>query len=145
MRWRYGETNPVVGQVPEDVSVEIGDLVYYDSDSVKPASLYTVQSSKSLSQSGFAAKFLGVAMQRSPAGEISSIRIATSGVFEYDATQNTFILGAYVGIEERPSRAGIETQKVSTSTAEGAVGRVVRREPVATNVVYIKIQSRIIG
>lgn len=144
MRWRYGETNPVIGQVPQNICVEIGDLVYYESDSVKPAGVYSNQSSKALTQSGYANMFLGVAMQRSPLEESTTIRIATSGVFEYEINAGTFVLGANIGIEEYSDRTGIENQKVSTSNTDGAIGKIVRREPVASDSVYVKIKSRVI-
>ena len=143
MRWRYGETNPVAGFVPDTVAVEIGDLVYHDSDHVRPASSQTNQTTKALNQSTFAGKFLGVAMQASPAGEASSIRIATTGVFEFDTNLQTFVLGALVGIDELPGRMGLENQKVDTSVLAGAIGRIVRREPTASTKVLVSIKSKI--
>ena len=143
MRWRYGETNPVVGLVSDTVAVEIGDLVYYDADRVRPASGQTNQTTKALNQSAFAGKFLGVAMQASPLGEEGSIRVATTGVFEFDTNSQTFVLGALVGIDELPGRTGLENQKVDTAVLAGAVGRVVRREPAASNTVLVGIKSKI--
>ena len=143
MRWRYGETNPVIGLVPSSVNIEIGDLVYQDTDAVKPPTSQANQTSKALNQSVFAAKFLGVAMQKSPVGEASSIRIATTGVFEFDTNMNTFILGALVGIDELPGRTGLECQKVDTAVLAGAIGRVVRREPTTTNTILVSIKSKI--
>ena len=143
MRWRYGETNPVIGLVPSTVNVEIGDLVYHDSDAVKPPTSQANQTTKALNQSVFAGKFLGVAMQKSPMGEASSIRIATTGVFEFDTNMNTFMLGAMVGIDELPGRTGLECQKVDTAILAGAIGRVVRREPTATNTILVSIKSKI--
>ena len=143
MRWRYGETNPVIGLVASTVSVEIGDLVYHESDTVKPPTSQTNQTTKALNQSVFAGKFLGVAMQKSPMGEASSIRIATTGVFEFDTNMNTFVLGGLVGIDELPGRTGLECQKVDTSVLAGAIGRVVRREPTATNTILVSIKSKI--
>ena len=144
MRWRYGETNPVVGLCPATVAVEIGDLVYHDSDAVRPASSQSNQSTKALNQSVFAGKFLGVAMQTSPLGEASLIRVATTGVFEFDTNAQTFVLGHLVGIDELPGRTGVENQKVDTSVGAGSIGRVVRREPAASSAVLVKIKSKIL-
>jgi len=144
MRWRYGETNSVVGLVPTTFAVEIGDLVYYDTDSVRPASSQTNQTTKALNQSTFAGKFLGVAMQASPLGEATQVRVATTGVFEFDTNSQTFVLGALVGIDELPGRTGLENQKVDTAVASGAVGRVVRREPKASGTILVGIKSKII-
>ncbi len=144
MRWRYGETNPVIALVPTTVAVEIGDLVYYENDAAKPASNQTNQTTKALNQSVFAAKFLGVAMQKSPLGEATPIRVATTGVFEYDTNPNTFVLGALVGIDELAGRTGVECQKLDTAVLAGAIGRVVRREPTASNTILVNIKSKII-
>ena len=144
MRWRYGETNPVIGYVQNAVGIEIGDLVYRDGDNVKPANLQTNQTTKTLNQSTFATNFLGVAMQSSQIGEASSIRIATTGTFEFDCNANTFILGNMVGIDELPGRTGLEKQKVDIVTATaGAIGRVAKREPTQTKSVLVNIKSTI--
>jgi hypothetical protein len=144
MRWRYGETNPVVGLVPATLAVEIGDLVYHETDSVKPASAQPNQTTKALNQSVFAGKFLGVAMQASPLNEATSIRVATTGVFEFECPSKTWNLGDLVGINELPGRTGLHTQQVDTSVLAGAIGRVVRREPVASTVIFVNIKSKII-
>ena len=41
MRWRYGETNPVVLPVASATVIEIGDLVVLDTGTAKPASSVT--------------------------------------------------------------------------------------------------------
>ena len=37
MRWRYGDTNPVVAAVDAATAIEIGDLLWQDTDDAKPA------------------------------------------------------------------------------------------------------------
>ncbi len=68
MRWRYGDTNPVVAAVDAATVIEIGDLVYQDTDDAKPASSQADQGTETANQELFADKFLGVAMQRSRVG-----------------------------------------------------------------------------
>ena len=144
MRWRYGETNPVIGFVQSTVGIEIGDLVFRDNDNVRPAGSQANQTTKALNQSIFASNFLGVAMQSSPVGEASSIRIATTGTFEFDCNPSTFILGNIVGVDELPGRVGLENQKVDTVTAiAGAIGRVAKREPAQTKSVMVNIKSTV--
>ena len=141
-RWVHGDTTHVIAPVASATVIEIGDLVYYDANTVKPASMQANQTTKALNQSTFAPKFLGVAMQASPNGSTTSIRVATSGVFEYDCNSNTFELGNYVGIEEKPGRTGIENQKLDKTTdVAGAIGRVWRREPVAVKTLQVQLQS----
>jgi hypothetical protein len=84
MRWRYGDTNPVVAAVDSSTVIEIGDLVYQSTDDARPASAQADQSTKALNQSTFAGNFLGVAMQQSRSGDTTPIRVATTGIFEFE-------------------------------------------------------------
>jgi len=81
MRWRYGETNPVVLPVLSATVIEIGDLVYLDTGTTKPAGALTYGASLAATQEAFHDKFAGVAMQQSRAGDTQDIRVATTGVF----------------------------------------------------------------
>ncbi len=84
MRWRYGDTNPVMLPVDAGVGVEVGDLVYIEGGKEWPASALENQGSSVLNLTYFQDNFVGVAMQASPVGAVSAIRIATTGVFEFD-------------------------------------------------------------
>ncbi|MGA7700475.1 MAG: hypothetical protein WCB27_12760 [Thermoguttaceae bacterium] len=100
MRWRYGDTNPVVAAVDSGTVIEIGDLVLLNTDDARPASMQAVQGTKAATQAAFAAIFLGVAMQRSRSGETAPIRVATTGVFEFDCASGTFELGDMVSLRQ---------------------------------------------
>ena len=141
-RWVHGDTTHVLTPVASATVIEIGDLLYYDTDTAKPASMLTPGSSKAVSQSSFAAKFLGVAMQASPAGSTKPIRVVTEGVFEFDCTSNTFELGNIVGIDETTGRTALENQKLDKAGAAiGAIGRVCRREGTAVTTVQVQLRS----
>ncbi len=145
-RWIHGDTTHVLAPVAAATVIEIGDLVFYDADSAKPAAMQSNQTTKPLNQSTFAGKFLGVAMQASPGGSSVPIRVATSGVFEYDCTSNTFELGNLVGIEEKAGRTGLENQKLDkTTVAAGAIGRVCRREGTASTTVQVQLRSTVMN
>ena len=98
MRWRYGDTNPVVTKpVAAGVAIEIGDLVAQDSSgNVTPASSATWTTDLATTQGAFHAAFLGVAMQRSLGSDNGTIRVATTGVFEMDCAAATFNVGDLV-------------------------------------------------
>ena len=68
MRWRYGDTNPIVIAPNSAADIEIGDLLYFASDEALPASSQADQASEAANQALFHSNFLGVAMQASPAG-----------------------------------------------------------------------------
>ncbi|MEA1950728.1 MAG: hypothetical protein U9N87_05055 [Planctomycetota bacterium] len=146
MRWRYGDTNPVMSAVDSATVIEIGDLVYLDSDDAKPASSQSDQSSKAANQTLFAGKFLGVAMQRSRAGDSDAIRVATSGVFEFDCTSGTFELGQHVGLEENAGGDGLLDQQVAAVAASAyAMGRAAKRASTAAGSILIEICSTIMS
>ncbi len=147
MRWRYGDTTPVVAEVDADVEIEIGDLVFQDIDDAKPANL-----TERDSVDRFTRHFLGVAMQRSRFGDTTPIRVATTGVFEFVCPSGTFELGELMGVDrtEIPDRDGnphksvLANQRVAkTSEPELAIARVAKRVLVARNSVFIDIRSTV--
>ncbi len=99
MRWRYGDTNPVVTKpVASGVTIQIGDLVGQDSSgNVTPASALAWTTDLPTTQTAFHLTFLGVAMQRSLSADTDPIRVATSGVFEMACASATFNIGDLVG------------------------------------------------
>ena len=144
MRWRYGDTNPVIAAVDSATVIEIGDLVYLDTDDAKPASSQADQGSETGNQSLFADNFLGVAMQRSRSGDADPIRVATTGVFEFDCPSSTYELGDLMGTDEASSGTALENQQIATvAAADYAIARVGRRAPVATTNVLVDIRSTV--
>lgn len=144
MRWRYGDTNPVVAAVDAETVIEIGDLVFQDVDDAKPATAQADQGTELANRELFAQKFLGVAMQRSRAGDTASIRVATTGVFEYDCSASTVELGDLVGIAKATVGTGLVNQQVvKVSAATEAIGRVARRSATATTAVLVDIRSTV--
>ena len=130
MRWRYGDTNPVVAAVDPGTVIEIGDLVYQGT----PADNQTL----------FAANFLGVAMQRSRAGQAEPIRVATTGVFEFDIASGGFELGDLVGASENSNGTALENQVVEkVGAADLAIARIARRAPAGTTSVLVDIRSTV--
>jgi len=144
MRWRYGDTNPVVAAVDSATEIEIGDLLYLDTDDAKPASAHPDQGTESANQAALAAKFLGVAMQRSRPGDTDPIRVATTGVFEFDCPSTTFELGDLIGGDENAAGNALLDQQVSKVTqAQYAIGRAARRAPTAATTVLVDIRSTV--
>jgi hypothetical protein len=144
MRWRYGDTNPVIAAVDSATVIEIGDLVYQETDDARPASQQADQNTKEANQELFTGKFLGVAMQRSRSGETSPIRVATTGVFEFDCPSGTFELGNLMGVDENAGGTALLNQQVvAVAQADRAVGRVAKRESAATTSVLVDIRSTV--
>ena len=144
MRWRYGDTNPVVAAVDSATVIEIGDLIYQDTDDARPASSQADQGSETANQELLADKFLGVAMQRSRAGDTAPIRVATTGVFEFECPSGTFELGDLLGADENTAGDALLNQQVAkVSASKYAVGRVAKRIASAATVVLVDIRSTV--
>lgn len=144
MRWRYGDTNPVVLPVAEAQGVEIGDLVYLDgaTGNAVPAGSQPDAGTSALNQLAFQDNFVGVAMQASPSGEATSIRIATAGVFELDCDAVTWQLGEAVACAVDGAGDQLFDQKVeSTSSLDSAIGRCAKQVTFAATRVLVDIVS----
>ncbi len=144
MRWRYGDTNPVVAAVDSTTVIEIGDLLWLDTDDAKPASDQTDQGSEAANQAAFADSFLGVAMQRSRSGDTAPIRVATTGVFEFDCPSGTSELGDMVGADENAGGDALLNQQVAGVASSGyAIARVAKREASASTSVLVDVRSTV--
>ena len=159
MRWRYGETNPVMAAVDSAQVIEIGDLLFLNTDDARPASQQADQGTEDLNQQLFALNFLGVAMQRSRGpnslpgvsdGATTPIRVATTGVFEFDVLAGEcFELGNLIGpsyCDKRGLTDVLQNQQV-TKVGDGryAIGRAAKREPKPVTEVLIDIRSAVMG
>lgn len=144
MRWRYGDTNPVMVGVATDSNVEIGDLVFHQSDEARSASDFADLGGEELNQSGFRAAFLGVAMQASPVGDTGPIRVATTGVFEFPCPVTTYALGEGMTAIENASGDGIESQSLKGSASPTTlIGRCAKRVSPGGGAVLVDIVSTV--
>ena len=144
MRWRYGDTNPVVAAVDSSTVIEIGDLLMQDTDDAKPASMLANQGNKAANQAAFTNVFLGVAMQRSRNGETAPIRVATTGVFEFDCPSGTFELGDLIGADENTAGTALLNQQVTKATqSKYAVSRVAKRQAAASTSLLVDVRSTV--
>ena len=146
MRWRYGDTNPVVLPVDSATVIEIGDLVWLDTDDAKPASASTYGASLAAAQETFHDKFAGVAMQSSSAGESAPVRVATTGVFEFDCASATFEVGGRIGADDNAGGTALVNQQVIGTAAanpERSIGTCAKRVPAADTKVLVDIVSTV--
>ena len=138
MRWRYGDTNPVVAAVQADTVIEMGDLLWLDGRVAKPAcELWGLIVFKN--------NFLGVAMQRSPKGHTAAIRVAPSGVFEFPCTAHSVELGNLVTVA---TENGLKlANQIVRLTGEKcfAIGRVAKRSDDPVSSVLVSIVSTIMS
>jgi hypothetical protein len=127
--------------------IEIGDLVYLDIDDVKPASAQADQGSETSNQQLFHDVFAGVAMQASAAGATQPVRVATTGVFEFECVSTTLEVGDLMGADENVGGSALLNQTVAkVTTANAGVGRCAKRvNPAGTRVLVDIISSVLKG
>jgi hypothetical protein len=122
--------------------IEIGDMVYLDTDDAKPAGSQADQGTKNSNQQLFHDNFAGVAMQASRSGDTQPIRVATSGVFEFDCVSTTLEVGDMMGPDENGAGTALLNGTVAkVSNANSAVGRCAKRLNPAGTKVLVDIVS----
>jgi hypothetical protein len=145
MRWRYGDTSPVMMPVDAATVIEIGDLLYYDTDDAKPAAAMPDQGTEGGNQQLFHDLFAGVAMQASAAGDADPIRVATTGVFEFDCVSAAVEIGDLLGGDENVGGTALLNQTVvEVTNANAAVGRCAKRVNPAGTRVLVDIVSSVV-
>lgn len=146
-RHKYGDPAPFTGAVDSGTVIEIGDLVYLETDDVRPASSQAAGSALANTQESFHDKFFGVAAQRSRNGDTDPIRVDTGGVHEFPCDSTNWEIGDLVGVAESSAFA-LEDQKVVRLGAFGAglnnraIGKCAQRGTGLTKVM-VRIESTV--
>lgn len=144
MRWRYGDTNPVMMPVAEADTIEIGDLLYMESGNARPAVALPGEETTAATLEAFHDAFVGVAMQASPVGSTDPIRVATTGVFEFGCASATFDVGDLIGGNDHGG-GELDNQLVDeVATPNLAIGRCVKRVSPAGTKVLVDIVSTVV-
>lgn len=131
MRWRYGETNPVMIPVASEAELEIGDLVVLTSGEAEPAD-------EEATAAAMAAKFAGVSAQRHPGGHTGTaeVRVDTRGVFEFPLnTATTLVVGDLIKVHVNGG-AAVKDVVAKATDPEEAIGYAVRAETNATKALF---------
>lgn len=147
MRHKHGDAVPIVAAVDSGTVISIGDLLYLETDDVRPASSQAAGSALANTQESFHDKFLGVAAQRSRAGDVDDIRVDTAGVHEFPCDSTNWEIGDLVGVAESSAFA-LNPQKVirlgvfSAALNNRAIGKCAERGTALTKV-KIRIESTV--
>jgi hypothetical protein len=116
-----------------------------DTDDARPAAAQADQGTETSNQQLFHDMFAGVAMQASPSGEAQPIRVATSGVFEFDCLSATHEVGDLMSANEHSGGTSLLNQTVvKVATANAAIGRCAKRVNPAGTRVLVDIVSSVL-
>jgi hypothetical protein len=86
-------------------------------------------------------------MQASPSGEANSIRVATTGVFEFDCPSATLEVGDLMGADENAGGTALLNQTIAKVTAaNAAIGRCAKRlNPAGTRALVDIVSTVMLG
>lgn len=144
MRYRT-DTKTISVAVDSATVIEIGDMVYLDTDDVKPVSTAALWSSDLITtQTALKPIFLGIAMSASAAGETEPVLVCVDGVFEMDAASAAYEVGALVA-PDKDSGNNLLDQTVEAVVAAGAIGIVYQKTGTATRVKVRFISQKMTG
>ncbi len=129
----WGETNPIQCLAANDQMVMTGDICYMTGTT---SSLYPLSYVWG-DNIGNHVPFIGVAMQYSIDQDPLEVRVATSGVFEFD-TSDTFIVGEGIYQLINPQTVYGTGNRTTTS---GIIGRAWKRYASTTTKVLVKIDN----
>jgi len=123
--------------------IERGDMLWLDTDDVKPASDFTWDTDLETTQLGFAKVYAGIAAQKSDSGDTDVLRSDMDGVFAMANASATWEVGDKVAPAKAAGNALVDQTVVATNRLTGAIGRVAYRETAAVTEVRVKLESRL--
>lgn len=141
LRFRSGQVQLQRLRVDSGTVIEAGDLVYLDTDDVKPASDFSWNTDLATTQAAFAAVFLGVAQQQSAAGETDDISVDLSpvSVYEFDANSATYEVGDPLGPDENSS--SLMNQQLEAATGVNSIARAAEYQASASSTLRVMFAS----
>lgn len=141
LRFRSGHVQLHQLRVDSGTVIEAGDLVYLDTDDVKPASDFSWDTDLATTQGAFAAVFLGVAQHQSADGETDAISIDLSptSVYEFDVNSATYEVGDSLGPDENSS--ALMSQQLEAATEGCSIARAAEYKASASSTLRVTFAS----
>ncbi|HVJ68383.1 MAG TPA: hypothetical protein VM510_10385 [Caulifigura sp.] len=142
LRFRSGQVHLVKCRVDADTVIEAGDMVWLDTDDVKPASAFAWDTNLATTQGSFAAKFIGVAHQQSANGDTApiSVDISPLSVYEMDVPSTTYEVGGLLG-PDNASTTLMNQQLETVGSAAAAIARAVEYKATAAASLRVSFAS----
>lgn len=142
LRFRSGQVELHKVRVNSATVIEAGDLVWLDTDDVKPASAFTWDTNLATTQAAFAAVFLGIAHQSSAAGETADISVDLSplSVYEFDVDSDTYELGELLG-PDNVSTALADQQLTPVASTGLGIARAAEYKAAASTLLRVQFAS----
>lgn len=142
LRFRSGQVFLHKLRVDSGTVIEAGDMVFLDTDDVKPASDFTFTTDLATTQGNFAASFLGIAHQQSADGDTDdlSIDLSPHAVYEFDVNSATYEAGDLLGPDEQSS-ALMDQQLEAVASSDLAIARAAEYKASASSLLRVTFAS----
>ncbi len=142
LRFRSGHVHLHKLRVDSGTVIEAGDLVFLDSDDVKPASDFTWDTDLATTQASFAASFLGVAHQQSDDGDTEdvSVDLSSCGIYEFDVDAATCEVGDIFGPDELASSL-MDQQLEAVASAGLGIARAAEYKAASASTLRVNFAS----
>jgi hypothetical protein len=142
VRYRSGQVHLVSVRVDAATVIEVGDLLFLDTDDAKPASAFPWNTNLATTQSDFAAQFLGVAHEQSKSGDTApiSVDVGSDAVYELDAASATYELGDTLGPDKDTGNQLLD-QQLEAAVGTSSIARAVESKPAAATSLRVSFAS----
>lgn len=142
LRFRSGQVHLHKLRVDAGTVLDAGDMVFLDSDDVKPASDFTWTTDLPSTQSAFAASFLGITHQQSAGGDSDDVSVDLSphSVYEFDVSPATYEVGDALGPDELSS-ALMNQQLEAVASGTLAIARAAEYKAASASTLRVTFAS----
>ena len=145
LRHRSGPQLLVKCAVDSAQVIDIGDMVWLNTDDVRPATAFTWDTDLATTQASFAEKFIGIAQEESASGETDEISVDISplAVYEMALASATAEVGDPLGPDQTGtgSSATLMDQQLESAVAGSSVARCVKRNAAAATSIEVTFAS----
>lgn len=141
LRFRRGHVQLHQLRVDSGTIIEAGDLVYLDTDDIKPASDFTWDTDLATTQGTFAAVFLGVAQHQSADGDTDdvSVDVSPTSVYEFDVNSATYEVSDALGPDENSS--ALMNQQLEAASTGNSIARAAEYKASASSTLRVTFAS----
>ncbi len=145
LRHRHGEQLLVKCAVDSAIVIEVGDMVWLNTDDVRPATSFTWDTNIATTQAAFAVLFIGIAQESSASGQTDEINVDISpmSVYEMILSSATAEVGDPLGPDQTGtgSTATLMDQQLESAVATSSIARCVKRNAAAGTAIEVVFAS----
>lgn len=140
--FRSGQQQLVQCPVDSGTVIEKGDIIWLDTDDVKPASSVTWDTNLATTQAALADAFVGIAAAPSASGETDAIPVDVSAdsVYEFTVASDTYMLGAPLGADKASGNALLD-QALEDAVAASSIAMAAEFKTAATTLLRVRFAS----